>query len=348
MKKVLSSVLAISALLTSLVGCGGAQPVPNAAMLRSRAMNPMLQAQAARPGLRRFNAAEANASNGKLRIATYNIRNLFDGVQNPGKEPEKAKPEKELVELAAAIHEINADVIGLQEVESKETLTAYRDKYLADMGYREVVLIEANDARGIDVAILSRYPVSDVKTHRELRFEVPGQGTQGFSRDVLQARIQGPNNYNFTIFVNHLKSHHGEDAADVKRRAEAEQASQIIRAFQQANPQENVVVMGDMNDPYNSPHIAPLVNPQVSGLGLHDIIHEDLGAADWVFTYHPQKYRSRIDFILLNENMKREYIAKSVKLYKPFKEGDQWQKLHFYNGSDHIPVTVDLDISQDR
>ena len=303
----------------------------------------MLRAQSApRPAL-------AGRAPNTLRLATYNIRNLFDGIQNPGKEPETAKPEKEKVALGQALHDINADIIGMQEVESKEVLTQFRDRYLADMGYREVVLVEANDTRGIDVALMSRYPVTDVKTHKDVRFPVPGQAEPvGFSRDLLQVRIQGPNNYNLTVFVGHLKSHHGGAEADVRREAEARAARQIIADFQKANPRENFVVMGDFNDKPLEKPIQPLVNPQVSGLGLTDVIMKDLGNDSSVFTYHPQQYRSRIDYLLLSPGMMNEYVPQSVKLNKPFKEGEQWQKLFFYQASDHIPVTLDLNISSDR
>lgn len=327
--------MAASFLITLLAGCGGSQ-LPPSAFGRAPLM-------AQRAGLRSLAAGPAS----RMRIATYNIRNLFDGVQNPGKEPEQAKPEKELQALSLAMHEINADVIGLEEVESKPTLTAFRDRFLKDMGYREVVLLEANDERGIDVALMSRFPVLNVVSHKDVRFEVPGQGVQGFERDLLQVRLQGPNNYTFTVFVAHLKSHHGGAVADVKRKAEAEAAGRIIREFEQANPRENVVVLGDFNDICTTPAVTPLVGPQ-NPQGLADVIRQDLGMNESVYTYHPKQYRSRIDYLLLNPNMLRDYIPKSVTLYKPLKDGANWQKLFFYDASDHIPVTIDLEISQDK
>lgn len=356
MRHILSSLLAASTLVSVLTACGGAQLPP--AALRN---NAALQAQTAGAPLRSMNSSARPA--GQLRIATYNIRNLFDGKTNPiarnkplspmataeiiAEGAEKAKPEKELQALSVSMHEINADVIGLQEVESNPTLTAFRDRFLKDMGYKEVVLLEGNDERGIDVALMSRYPVTSVKSHKDVRFEVPGQGMQGFQRDLLQVRIQGPNNYAFTVFVAHFKSHHGGPASDVIRRAEAEAANRIIREFQQANPRENVVMMGDFNDSPDKAPLAPLLSPQ-SGLGFNDVIFSDLGSGETVFTYHPKQYRSRIDYLLVNQNMIREYQPKSVRLYKPFKEGEAWQKLFFYDASDHIPVTIDLDVSQDR
>jgi endonuclease/exonuclease/phosphatase family metal-dependent hydrolase len=340
MKKLMSAFCS-SLFLLSAVACGQTPLIPTAQLSRQSVSGPMMVRANAAPTAGR----QANS----LRLATYNIRNLFDGIQNPGKEAEKPKPTKELVALGQSMHDINADVLGFQEVESKEVLSQFRDKYLADMGYREVVLIEGNDTRGIDVALFSRYPVTNVKSHKDVRFPVAGEPQPvGFSRDLLQVRIQGPNNYAFTVFVAHLKSHHGGAPADVRREAEARAAQQIIGAFQKANPRENFVVMGDFNDAPNAKPVQPLVNPQVSGLGLTDVIMKDLGNGPEVYTYHPKQYRSRIDYLLLSPSMMNEYVPKSVSLYKPFKQGDQWQKLYFYDASDHIPVTLDLNISADR
>lgn len=355
MRKLLSSLIAATALISGLSACGGPQMSP--AALRG----PLMQSQRAGAPLRAMNGSARPA--GQLRIATYNIRNLFDGKPNPvlrnkplspmaaaeavAEGAEQAKPEKELQALSVSMHDINADVLGFQEVESKATLTQFRDRFLQDMGYKEVVLLEGNDDRGIDVALFSRYPVTNVKSHKDVRFEVPGQGMQGFQRDLLQVRIQGPNNYAFTVFVAHFKSHHGGAASDVIRRAETEAANRIIREFQQANPRENVIMMGDFNDSPDKAPLQPLLSPQ-SGLGFRDVIFDELGAGETVFTYHPKQYRSRIDYLLLNQNMIREYMPKSVTLHKPYKEGEAWKKLYFYDASDHIPVTIDLNIAQDR
>ncbi|MBF2055578.1 MAG: endonuclease/exonuclease/phosphatase family protein [Candidatus Sericytochromatia bacterium] len=344
-KKTLTSLLSLGLMAASPAACGTPQAMPMAQFNRFAASQP--QMMMAQNRMRGF--SDTAAASTKLRIASYNIRNLFDGVPMPGGSAEKAKPEKELVALGEAMRHINADVIALQEVENKEVLAQFRDRYIRELGYREMVLVEANDPRGIDVALISRYPVVDVKSHKDVRFPVPGQQEQqGFSRDLLQVRVQGPNNYLFTAFVVHLKSQHGAEVADAKRFAEADQINRIVRRFQEQNPKENVVVLGDFNDVVDAAEIASVVNTRISGLGLYDIIHEEFGVQPWVFTYHPQKYRSRIDYILLNQNMKNEYIPRSVQLYKPRKEGEQWQQLYFYDASDHIPITIDLDISQDR
>lgn len=335
-KSVFSCLTALATVGFSLTACGGSDLPPVAAM--NPGFSPVQAASLRTNSIPRTNRATT------MTLATYNIRNLFDGIQNPDKEPEKAKPVKELQALAQSFHDINPDVVALQEVESKETLTQFRDKYLADMGYREVILVEAHDPRGIDVAIMSRFPVLNVKSHADLQFPVPGQQPQGFSRDLLQVQLQAPNNYKFTAFVAHLKSQHGGDAATVKRAAEVKQIHQLIGQFQTANPKENFVMMGDFNAKPGAPELAPVLK----GLGLTDIILQDLGDNPSVYTYHPQQYRSRIDYMMVSASMVPEYVKKSVTIHKPFKANNGWQKLYFYDASDHIPTTAQFDISTDR
>src|SRR5687768_15576220 len=65
---------------------------------------------------------------GKFQLATYNVENLFDGSNvtlDPKRTPAKPDAEKQL--LAKCFHDLNADVVGLVEVESKATLRNFRD-----------------------------------------------------------------------------------------------------------------------------------------------------------------------------------------------------------------------------
>lgn len=279
-----------------------------------------------------------------ITVATYNIRNLFDGVQNPGKEAEKPKPEAELKALSDAIHDIKADVIALEEVETKGTLQKFANDYLKDLNYK-VVFREANDPRGIDVAILTKIPVLSIKSHKNVKINVSGQEPSTFSRDLLQVRMKTDNNYQFTLFVTHLKSQHGEEAADAKRKAEAMKVRQIIRDFAKANPKDNYLLAGDFNDVYNAPSLEPILNPKKSDLNLTDLILSDLGSGSEIYTYHPQKFRSRIDYLLASPTMINEYVSKSVNIHRFPTSGDKWT---FYTASDHLPVTAQFDVSVDK
>ncbi len=57
------------------------------------------------------------------------------------------------------------DILVVEEVENINVLTQLRDEALHDMGYISVVLIEGPDRRGIDIGILSRFPLIDAQLH---------------------------------------------------------------------------------------------------------------------------------------------------------------------------------------
>lgn len=275
---------------------------------------------------------------GKFTLATYNVENLFDGsntVLDPKTSP--AKSDEDKTALAKAMRELNADVVGLVEVESKATLRNFRDAYLADMGYKYLALTEGNDGRGIDVAILSRFPITHTKSHKNTEFGVPGfSGPQRFSRDLLQVQIKPGKGYSFTVFMTHLKAHMGGAAADAKRKAEAQEVRRILRDFEDQNPRANYALMGDFNDQPNTETLKVLLDGRDRDPKLYDAL-ADLGAS--AFTYHPAKYRGRIDYILLSQGIKQEYVANSAFIL----DTPDAQK-----ASDHLPAKVTIDATRDR
>ena len=109
------------------------------------------------------------ASGASFRVASYNVLNLFDKVDDPDKRDEGTRPKSAESEraLAQVIEDSRADVIALQEVENIEVLTEFRNANgLAD-DYPHMVLVEGNDGRGIDVALFSKHPVKNIVTHKD-------------------------------------------------------------------------------------------------------------------------------------------------------------------------------------
>lgn len=161
-------------------------------------------------------------------VMTFNVQNLFDNVDDPGKDdkaylPFEAKQsdehidacneievaswrdeclnldwslaaiEHKLTVLADTIRQVNggrgADIIALQEVENAAILEQLRSEHLAALGYAAPILVEGTDLRGIDVAFLSRFPLADTPTLHPLALsEFPDR--EGDTRGVLQADFQ--------------------------------------------------------------------------------------------------------------------------------------------------------------
>lgn len=202
-----------------------------------------------------FAASQAAARD--IKLATYNVENMFDSYDDPytgdidnyNHGVLMTKPVAELKALSEVIHTLNADVLGLQEVENRGFLEEFNEKYLADMGYRYLELVEGNDRRGIDVAVLSRYPLGPVVSYRHLALDVPyAKEPKYFSRDLLQVELRPPGAKPFTVYVAHLKSRSGGKQATWQREGEARKIRQIWDYRLKAQPKSLFVLMTDAND----------------------------------------------------------------------------------------------------
>lgn len=178
----------------------------------------------------------------------------------------RAKDKKDRDKVARRIIEMDVDVLAVQEVEHIGILKEFNRDSLKGL-YPHVVLIEGNDRRLIDVGILSKFPIGKITTHQTaVHPEEPNKRV--FSRDLLQAEILDEDrNPLFTLYNTHLKSHYvpygtdpvaGGIAADSRRRRQTETIARIIE--EEGGPGDRYVLAGDMNDPSDSPHLAPMIS----------------------------------------------------------------------------------------
>lgn len=257
-----------------------------------------------------------------VRIATWNVENLFDAFDDPWSEDEITRPpyatEARLEKLAAVLAELDADVVCLQEVENRPVLERFVRERVAQLGY-EAVLFEGNDGRGIDVALLSRLPVGPVTSYRHLRFQDALGREQRFQRDLLRVRIGPP--LDGDVYVVHLKSQIGGDEADVVREAEAAAAAEVLAGELRRDPAYRAAVAGDFNDVPESPTLSAF-----GAVGLADPC-----AGTKAVTYNQEPYLSRIDFILLTPALARRCTGTV--------EDSQQARA----ASDHNPVLVTLE-----
>ena len=131
---------------------------------------------------------------GAIRIAAYNVLNLFDHVDDPMLSGEHddlkmATSDDRCRGLAAAIRAVDADIISLEEVESLECLTWFRDTYLADLGYKYIASHDAGYYRGVEQSVLSRFPITDSKVwpgESIARVKRPGPGWSEVPRNTKE------------------------------------------------------------------------------------------------------------------------------------------------------------------
>jgi len=265
----------------------------------------------------------------QVRIATFNIRNLFDDVDDPyfADETTTPKPRDELEKLAATINEIDADVIALQEVENRGYLERYAATFLSDMGY-EIVHYSGNDMRGSGLAVMSRIPIGQVVSHRHRRFKDPNGKSCRFSRDLLCVELMHPFAPSFEVWVTHCKSKRGgPEMTEPQRMAETGEISRILAQRLKRSPDARILLMGDFNDTLDS---NPIRNLLQSG-GWKSFANSLPAVA---ITYNLPPYQAMIDFIFASPAAARGFISKSYRIVD--------QSLS-QSGSDHNPVVAEFE-----
>lgn len=168
---------------------------------------------------------------------------------------------------ARVIAAVDADILALIEVEHRPALVEFHDGVLEPIltqtgrkGYPYALLVDGNDTRGIDVAILSRFPITDITPHI---FDLPG-APPIFSRDCCEYFLEIPGlSGRLIVMVNHFTSK-GSDASGMKRRLP--QASQVAAILKDRFAQgfKYIVIAGDFNDYPDAECLQPL-------LGLPDV-----------------------------------------------------------------------------
>jgi len=216
----------------------------------------LLLSPACGPAEPRTGGSGADVPAAVVRIATWNVHDLFDEVdrlESPGaldEVPAAAEVEARLEAVAAVLRRLDADAVLLQEVEDLPLLTRLAGR----AGYPEARLLEGNDPRGIDVALLSRLPVRRCAGHAAER---EPDGAPRWPRDVVEAELTAGGR-RLVLLNTHLSSHLSDpDGARRARQAAALRA--LADAAARASPGALVVVGGDLNDEAAAPALAPLL-----------------------------------------------------------------------------------------
>lgn len=117
---------------------------------------------------------------------------------------------EKLKRLADVLKQVNngqgPDVVLLQEVENRQILDAWVKKYLNGMGYSKSLIVEGQDLRGIDVAILSKLPMEGSAQLHPIPFRKISDRVRQDTRGILQANFKLPDGTVVTFFNLQLPS----------------------------------------------------------------------------------------------------------------------------------------------
>lgn len=258
-------------------------------------------------------AARPYKGGGELKMATFNILNLFDDLDDPYRNDDSTKPKgrDQLEHVAEVLRQLDADVVALQEVESRGYLERFVEVFLAELGYEEVVHFEGNDQRGIDVCLLSRIPVGTVRSHRHLRFPGPDGKPMRFERDLLQVELLPDGAEPIEVWVVHLKSNYdGRAHAEPIRLSEAKAVRRLLDQRLEQDPKARIILCGDFNDTEDSDALKTLIG---SGPRAMKSFADEVPKEQRI-TYNEEPYRTMIDFILASPALADRYVPGSFSI----------------------------------
>jgi len=313
----------------------------------------------------------------KLRIGTFNVENLFARYKFP--DPTDPQP-AEKVDLylkngwtikdisfkmhnprkreftANAIHDLDADILALQEVENLDILKRFNSSYLSsrfkkNKRYKYYGLIDGNDPRFIDVGILSRYPIVHIRSYQYLRR--PDHKWWLFSRDCLEVDVLLPGNKNFTLYINHFKSIiPSREKTAQKRSQQSKMVVEIVKnRFSNKLSSGSFVILGDLNDYRENGKASEGLTPLLNQPWLVDPIFRLPKDERWTFYFDRKNHYSQLDYILLPKELAQKN-NKSVPIIirkgQPLRAGglDQYSGIgkDRPKASDHCPIAFDFDI----
>ena len=310
-----------------------------------------------------------------LKIATYNVENLFD-LEKKGYKYKEYKPygkslwnkknyKIKLNNLSHVIKDIDADIICLEEIHSKKALLDLKYKLKQKGLYYKYYSIADKKNTAIKVAILSKFPFIYSK-------ELIVTNSYKY-RNILETKFK-IDNKDLYIFVNHWKSKAGPESMRIR-------SAKVLRdRVEQIGYDKNIILLGDFNSHYeeykifkkkrkhNDTNGKTAINHVLRTIkntkdALHVEIKEDNFYNLWYDAIEHDRYsyiyrgkKEALDNILISKslldnngisyihssisNFSKDYLFKKKQIYR-------WQvsraKIRKHKGkgySDHLAVTA--------
>lgn len=195
----------------------------------------------------------------------YNLENLFDTINNNGKYDLEFSPQgsrqwngdkywKKIGNMAYAISHMTSDVtpkgpafIGVSEVENITVLQDLVKHEHIKKWHLQIVHHDSPDNRGIDVAFLYNPRFFRVLNVTNARLTI--EGNPGFkTRDQMcvTGLLDGEK---VSVIVNHWPSRlGGQEQSSYLREAAAARVKQTVDSLLADDPNQGIIVMGDLND----------------------------------------------------------------------------------------------------
>ncbi|MCE2732208.1 MAG: hypothetical protein LW821_02460 [Flammeovirgaceae bacterium] len=267
----------------------------------------------------------------------------------------KTEPVDEIAMLntGRVIRDLNVDILAVVEAEDRITLKTFSEAMVRKVNgqvFPNVMLIDGNDERGIDVGVMTKsgFQIDLVRSHIA---DVNEEGNKIFSRDLPEYKIVTPAGNIIWFIPAHFKSKYGgnDPKSQKKRKGEAQKAADVYNRLR-SEGFENIIICGDLNDTPDSEPLSPLLtNTDLNDFSNHSTfkVEENIG----IGTFGNGSDKNKIDYILLSPALFSKVTACGIfrKGAWAGKRNPKWEMYEelteeVHAASDHHAVWCEIDI----
>ncbi len=251
---------------------------------------------------------------GWFTVMTYNLGGFTYLDRSGDGQAAEMKPVEAQEAVLTIIEEARPDILALQEIGPPSVLDAFRAQLAGrgvDYPFTALLQQEGSDRH---LAVLSRFPLTHVAKHTTDRYRA-GDTLWPIKRGVLEVDLVVSPAFPLKLFVVQLKSKAFHPAGQTEmRRSEARLLANHVRRAQQAEPQVNFLIVGDMNDHIRSAPLRHLLSAQEE----HWI---DLRPADeygeiWTGFEPELEMYHRYDYALASPALAKVYLANTSRVVR--------------------------------
>ena len=286
----------------------------------------------------------AEAAPAPIRIVSYNLYN-FTALNQP-----QIKTPESRAMVVSVLNRLDPDIAVLIELsgpDALEELAGLLKKAGSDYPFHSLVEPPPQpDRRKKDqtferrIGILSKIAPAEIKHELNQSYNLNGRAVP-VQRGFAHLIYKWPNGYTLHLLGAHLKSKMFDARGQTDmRRNEARQLRYLVNDILKAEPEANLLVVGDLNDTPDSSPITTLYNRRARKPELHlfDLRPVDGGGLAWTHLQEEADDYARIDYALASHGLLPEIsFAQTI-----IPDVNDW-----YIASDHRPLQITI-IPADR
>ena len=280
----------------------------------------------------------SQASFDTLYIASWNVENLFDNIDDPNKNDEEytesgrkewnnKRIDRKIKNRAEVIDSMNQgkgpSILGITEVEHQHLLDTLISRHFQNRNY-QIAYAESPDKRGIDNCLIydaDHFFLENIDTL------VVSLASGYPTRYIFKADLKHRNGTNLHVFVNHWPSRRG---GEEKSRPNREKAASVLKTrlnnlFNSCET-SSIIVMGDFNDEPNNVSVLNVLEAKTFNCDLEIDPQSLFNLSSTLFEEGFGTYLYRGDWNMLDQiiissdlikSIKFKYLCDSFELFTP-------------------------------